>query len=30
MEKLLAEWKNPIRPFPKVAESVLIESILAE
>jgi hypothetical protein len=30
MEKLLAEWKNPIRPLPKVAESALIESILAE
>jgi hypothetical protein len=30
MEKLLAEWKNPIRPLPKVAESGLIESILAE
>jgi hypothetical protein len=30
MEKLLAEWKNPIRPLPKVAESGQIESILAE
>jgi hypothetical protein len=30
MEKLLAEWKNPIRPMPKVAESGLIKSILAE
>jgi hypothetical protein len=30
MEKLLAEWKNPIWPLPKVAESGLIESILAE
>jgi hypothetical protein len=30
MEKLLAEWKNPIRPLPKVAESGLMESILAE
>jgi hypothetical protein len=30
MEKLLAEWKNPIRPLPKVSESGLIESILAE
>jgi hypothetical protein len=30
MEKLLAEWKNPIRPLPKVAESDLIESILSE
>jgi hypothetical protein len=30
MEKLLAEWKNLIRPLPKVAESGLIESILAK
>jgi hypothetical protein len=30
MEKLLTEWKNPIRPLPKVAESRLIESILAK
>jgi hypothetical protein len=30
MEKLLAEWKNPIWPLLKVAESGLIESILAE
>jgi hypothetical protein len=30
MEKLLAEWKNLIRPWPKVAESGRIESILAE
>jgi hypothetical protein len=30
MEKLLAEWKNLIQPLPKVAESGLIESILAE
>jgi hypothetical protein len=30
MEKLLAKWNNPIRPFPKVAESGLIESILAK
>jgi hypothetical protein len=30
MEKLLAEWKNPIPPLPKVAESGLIESILAK
>jgi hypothetical protein len=30
MEKLLAEWKNSIQPLPKVAESGLIESILAE
>jgi hypothetical protein len=30
MEKLLAKWKNPIRPLPKVAESGLIESIWAE
>jgi hypothetical protein len=30
MEKLLAEWKNPIRPLPKVAKSGLIKSILAE
>jgi hypothetical protein len=29
-EKLLAEWKNPIRLLLKVAESGLIESILAE
>jgi hypothetical protein len=30
MEELLAEWKNPIGPLPKVAESGLIESILVE
>jgi hypothetical protein len=30
MEKLLAKWKNPIWPLPKVAESGLIESISAE
>jgi hypothetical protein len=30
MEKLLAEWKNPIRPLPQVVKSGLIESILAE
>jgi hypothetical protein len=30
MEKLLAKWKNPIRPLPKVTESGLIKSILAE
>jgi hypothetical protein len=30
MEKLLAESKNLIRPWQKVAESGLIESILAE
>jgi hypothetical protein len=30
MKKLLAEWKNPIRPLPKVAESGLIESISAK
>jgi hypothetical protein len=30
MEKLLAEWKNPIRPLPNVPESGLTESVLAE
>jgi hypothetical protein len=30
MEKLLAEWKNTVRPLPKVAESGLIESLLKE
>jgi hypothetical protein len=30
MDKLLAEWKNPIRPLPKVAKNGLIKSILAK
>jgi hypothetical protein len=30
MEKLRAEWKNTLGLLPKVAESGLIESILAE
>jgi hypothetical protein len=30
MEELLAKWKNPIRPLPKVAESGSIEYFLAE
>jgi hypothetical protein len=30
IERLLAEWKNPIRPLPKVDKSGLIESISAK